>query len=125
MVSRSNRLASEANIWLALTRADGRPHLTPIWFVWVDEKVWVCTQRNAVKARIVAARPAVSFALEDGNAPVTGEGTARLVDISSAPEHVNATFRQKYDWDISDDHANVLIEVTVSKFVHPGSNKVE
>ena len=32
------RLETEAIIWLATVRSDGRPHLTPIWFVWQEVK---------------------------------------------------------------------------------------
>ena len=69
---RSKRLASEANLWLATVRRSGEPHLTPVWFIWVDERLWVCTTAKAVKVRNITANGAVSFALEDGNAPVTG-----------------------------------------------------
>ena len=47
-----DRLATDPNIWLATTRADGQPHLTPIWFVWLHERVWICTSGRSVKARV-------------------------------------------------------------------------
>ncbi len=37
------RVHTDKNIWLATVRPDGRPHLTPIWFVFHDAKFWVCT----------------------------------------------------------------------------------
>lgn len=49
MATRAERLTGDANVWIALTRADGRPHLTPIWFVWVEEAIWLCTTRDAVE----------------------------------------------------------------------------
>ncbi len=115
---------TEPNIWLAAVRSDGRPHLTPIWFVWVDEKIWLCTQHSAVKARIVAVRPRVSFALEDGNAPVTGEGIASLVAVRDTPSAVVNAFRTKYDWDLGDSDDNAVIEITVTKWMFPGSEVV-
>jgi F420H(2)-dependent biliverdin reductase len=124
MTTRTKRLMTEPNIWLAAVRADGRPHLTPIWFVWVDEKIWLCTQRSAVKARILSVRPLVSFALEDGNAPVTGEGVAALVSVGDAPPAVSAAFRTKYDWNLGDSDDNVIIEITVSKWLFPGADVV-
>ena len=45
------RLESEANIWLATVRADGRPHLTPVWFAWHNEKLYACIEAGSVKAR--------------------------------------------------------------------------
>lgn len=123
MATRNERLSTEPNIWLALVRADGRPHLTPIWFVWVDDHLWMCTQRAAVKARILRARPLVSFALEDGNAPITGEGLGDLVSLASTPEQVRAAFMTKFDWDIGDDD-NVVIKVTVTRWLSPSSEVI-
>ena len=125
MATRAERLRSDANVWIALTRADGRPHLTPIWFVWVEEAIWLCTTRDSVKARIVAARPAVSFALEDGNHPVTGEGQARLVELGDAPSAVRAAFLEKYEWDTSTEPDYVLICVSVRRWLSPSTNAIE
>jgi F420H(2)-dependent biliverdin reductase len=124
MATRTERLMTASNLWLAAVRGDGRPHLTPIWFVWVDDRIWLCTQRDAVKARIVVARPKVSFALEDGNAPVTGEGIASLIDATSVTSQVRAAFRNKYDWDLSDSTDNVVIEISVTRWLFPGSDSV-
>ena len=123
MTTKPDRLETEANLWFAATRSDGRPHLTPIWFVWVNEKIWLCTQKQAVKARIVASRPSVSFALEDGNRPVTAEGTARLIEIQAAPLEVHARFQTKYTWDVNDDNENVFIEISINKWLEPSNTE--
>jgi len=33
------RLQSDANLWLATVRPDGRPHLAPVWFVFHAERM--------------------------------------------------------------------------------------
>ena len=96
------RLQSEANIWLATVRSDGRPHLVPIWFVWLKARIYICTEANSVKARNVLTNPNVAMALEDGGQPVVIEGRARTIDRAS-PEVV-AAFQHKYDWNISTDN---------------------
>jgi F420H(2)-dependent biliverdin reductase len=108
--------------WFAAVRPDGRPHLTPIWFVWVDDRIWVCTQNNTVKVRNVQANPNVSIALEDGNAPITGEGMAVVRLRTDAPSAVRDAFIQKYRWDIDSDTAgySVVIEITIAKWLNPG-----
>ncbi len=125
MATKAERLTGDANVWIALTRADGRPHLTPIWFVWVEDAIWLCTTRNSVKARIVDARPAVSFALEDGSRPVTGEGRGRLVELRDAPRTVHAAFLAKYDWDTSNEPEYVLIRIEVTRWLSPSMDPVE
>jgi F420H(2)-dependent biliverdin reductase len=125
VTTRADRLTNDANLWFACTRADGRPHLTPIWFVWVDERIWICTGRTAVKARIVAARPNVSIALEDGNAPVTAEGHAHVVEIATAPDAVAVRFMTKFDWDVRNDDDCVLIEIRITRWLQPSVDVVE
>jgi F420H(2)-dependent biliverdin reductase len=128
VATRTERLQTDQNLWFAAVRADGRPHLTPIWFVWFDDRAWLCTGRNAVKARIVAARPLVSFALEDGDSPVTAEGVAALVDPADAPAGVVELFRTKYSWDISGPDSDmgdlVLIAVSVTRWLSPSYESV-
>ena len=111
------RLESEANIWLATVRADGRPHLTPVWFAWHNEKVYACIEAGSVKAGNIRQNPRVSLALENGSQPVIGEGIAALVS-PPWPEPVVAIFQAKYDWDITTDgQYDTLVEITPVKWL--------
>lgn len=110
------RLAQASNIWLATVRQNHTPHLVPIWFVWVNDKVYVCTGRRSVKARNIAANARVVFALEDGNDPVVVEADAKILE--SAPEAVAAQFETKYEWRIRDDSSyDAVIEITPRRVV--------
>src|SRR5512147_2210083 len=98
-----HRLTTESNIWLATVRSNGTPHLAPIWFVWVEGKVYVCTAADSVKARNLLANPSVSLALESGNAPVVLEGHACFTPTESVSPAVIEAFQHKYDWNIQTD----------------------
>jgi hypothetical protein len=112
-----SRLESEANIWLATVRPDGRPHLTPVWFAWHNGKVYACIEAGSVKARNISQNPRVSLALENGSQPVIGEGVAVLLS-PPWPEAVAAIFKAKYDWDITaDGQYDTLVEVTPAKWL--------
>ena len=78
------RLLTERNIWLATTRPSGRPHLIPIWFVWVDERFYICTGGNSVKARNLNATLQATVALEDGNRPLIAECRVELLSQAVA-----------------------------------------
>lgn len=126
----NDRLAAERNIWLATTRPDGRPQLTPVWFVYADERFWVGTGLQSVKTRNVLANPAVSVALEDGNQPVVAEGRAVVHEDLRPPAIVDA-FAAKYGWDITipedeDVGTVVLLEIEIVKwlFASPESSGV-
>jgi nitroimidazol reductase NimA-like FMN-containing flavoprotein (pyridoxamine 5'-phosphate oxidase superfamily) len=111
-----SRLTTERNIWLATVRPGGKPHLVPIWFVWHDGAVHICTQGDSVKVKNLRANPWVSFALEDGDKPVLGEGDATFVEAFS-PE-VLALFKQKYNWDIpTDADYSAMISITPAKWL--------
>ena len=121
MSTSDERLHTESNIWLATVRANGKPHLTPIWFVYVEQAVWVCTCLSAVKSQNMQHDHRVSFALQDGNAPVTGEGKATL--MTQTPANVHVEFQRKYDWDINrDDDHQALFCITIDKWLSPGND---
>ena len=111
------RLQTERNIWLATNRADGRPHLVPVWFVWHDGRFYIGMQANSVKARNLARNPKVSLALEDGVHVVTCEGTAVSVP-PPVPKAVNQVFQAKYDWNFAtDDKYTLLVQITPDKWL--------
>ena len=104
------RLQTEQNLWLATVRPNGAPHLVPIWFVWVAEKIYLCTGADSVKVRNLVQNPHVSIALEDGTQPIVIEGLAQ--PIGRPPTTVVDEFQRKYDWDItSDDTYTQVIEI--------------
>jgi len=96
------RLDVDRNIWLATVRPDGRPHLTPIWFVWDGAAFYVCTQQNTVKARNLAHNAHAALSLEDGSSVVICEGQAEVFP-APWPAPICARFQTKYDWDIRVD----------------------
>ncbi len=110
------RLETAATIWLATVRPNGSPHLVPIWFVWLDQKAFICTGRNSVKARNIAANPHVAFSLEDGSNPLVIQGQAKFLDI--IPPTVAEAFQKKYDWTIiGNETYNALIEITPTRVI--------
>lgn len=95
-----DRLHEARNIWLATTRPDGRPHLAPVWFVYVDDRIWIGTGADAVRVANLRSNPAASVSLEDGNAPLVAEGTVRIRE-HDRPVKVAEAFHAKYDWDVT------------------------
>ena len=114
--STHQRLRDERNIWLATVRPNSVPHLIPIWFVWHDEKIYICTGADSVKIRNLKENPRVALALEDGSTPIMLEGMARLLARETAPAEVVALFQSKYNWNVlTDDEYTIVIEVTPTK----------
>ena len=51
------RLRASANYWLATTWPDGRPHVMPVWGVWLDGALWWSSGLRSRKARNLARDP--------------------------------------------------------------------
>lgn len=118
------RLADDHNLWLGTVRSDGRPHLVPVWFVFVDGSFWVGTGARSVKVANVRRTGSATVALEDGDAPVVAECGARVV-ARPFPEDVMAAFAAKYTWDlgveIDDDVGEVaLLELAPRRWLFGG-----
>jgi F420H(2)-dependent biliverdin reductase len=111
------KLREAKNIWFASVRPDGRPHLTPVWFVLVREKLFISIDPNSVKNRNLASNAYVALALEEGIHPVICEGRAEVLG-TDIPVEVLARFQEKYEWDVpADAQYNQVIEVTPVKWM--------
>jgi hypothetical protein len=111
------KLVHAGNIWFASVRSDGRPHLTPVWFVYNGHHLYVSIDPNSIKSSNLASNPQVSLALEDGSHPLICEGQAAFIPQPYSPEIV-ALFQKKYDWDIrADGQYSQLVEITPRKWL--------
>lgn len=66
---------------LATVRADGRPHVAPVWFVLDEDDIVFNTAENTVKARNLVRDPRVALTVDDQAPPygfVILEGTAHM-----------------------------------------------
>ncbi|MCB1261981.1 MAG: PPOX class F420-dependent oxidoreductase, partial [Acidimicrobiales bacterium] len=75
---------------LATTRADGSPHVAPVWFLLDGDDVVCTTWHESVKAKSLRRDPRVALTVDDPTPPyafVIVEGTAT---ISEDPEELVA-----------------------------------
>ena len=85
--------------WLATTRPDGRPHVMPVWGVWLDETFYFSTGPTTVNGRNLVANHAIAVHLESGEDAVILEGRAEQVNEPSLLRRINEVYGPKYDWD--------------------------
>jgi len=69
--------------WLATTYPDGRPHLAPLWGVWVEGVYYFDGGSSTRWARNIAANPAAAMHLEHGQAVVIVDGRADYVQLEA------------------------------------------
>ena len=112
------RLGRQSEIWLATVRYDGRPHLSPLWFIWLEEKIYVCTGAGTQKFANLRGNQSVALALPDPLNVIVIEGEAHVApraDIDKLADY----FFNKYEWDFRyDDSAKwQLIQITPMKIL--------
>ncbi len=76
------RLEKAVVYWIVTATPSGRPHVTPVWGVWLDESLFFDGAPETRRVRNMTANPAVAVHLEsggDGKDIVILEGEAREI----------------------------------------------
>ena len=92
------RAAGPRGVLLAgRVRPDGRPHATPLWGAWVDQRLYLDGPPTTVWARNFSANPAVTVHLESGAEVVVLEGIADDVTTDAdLGARIVASWMRKY-----------------------------
>ncbi|GAA2336844.1 PPOX class F420-dependent oxidoreductase [Streptomyces cuspidosporus] len=84
---------------LATVRADGRPHIAPIWFLLDGDDLVFNTGEDTVKGRNMARDGRISLCVDDDRPPfsfVTVEGRAELSDRLEDVRHWATRIAARY-----------------------------
>jgi len=76
-----------------------RPHVMPVWGVWVDDAFCFSTGRKSRKGQNLAANPACTITNDHGEEAVIVEGLATEVQDALILERVAAAYTRKYKMD--------------------------
>ncbi len=116
------RLQQEKIVWVATVRPNGAPHLTPVWFVWTGDHLFICISPNSRKARNLARNPQVAVSLEDGRNVVIMEGIATQA-TEDERTRIAPLFQDKYGWNILQDTTyTLLLKLIPTKFLTWGND---
>ena len=96
------RLERARNYWIATTRPDGRPHLMPVWGVWVSGALYFGTDRGSRKARNVLHNPAMCVHVDIEDDAVILEGDACEVTDHPTLDAVDRAYLKKYRMKLTD-----------------------
>ncbi len=84
---------------LAVTRKDGRPHVTPVWFVLDGDDIMLTTYGPGIKGRVLRRDPRVSLCVDDQEPPysfVVIEGEATISEDQELLRHWAAVIGGRY-----------------------------
>jgi nitroimidazol reductase NimA-like FMN-containing flavoprotein (pyridoxamine 5'-phosphate oxidase superfamily) len=88
--------------WLSTIHAGlptSRPHVMPVWGVWLDDAFYFSTGRKSRKSQNLAANPACTIANDDGKEAVIVDGQATQVEDAAELERIAAAYKKKYKMD--------------------------
>ncbi|MSQ13998.1 MAG: pyridoxamine 5'-phosphate oxidase [Dehalococcoidia bacterium] len=104
-----DRLTNARNYWGATTRPDGRPHVMPVWGLWLDETFCFSTDVQSRKGRNLAAHANAVAHLESGDDVVIVEGSVEVVTGPAALGRFADAYDAKYHFrpDVSSPAARV------------------
>ena len=103
------QLEAARNYWVTTIGADSRPHVRPVWGVWLDDTVQFST--GARHAANIARDPRVTVNLESGDECVIIEGSAEALTGEDERRAFIDVYAEKYEWPMTLDFVDVLYVV--------------
>jgi general stress protein 26 len=98
----TRRILEDAEVsWISTVRDDGRPHVTPLVTVWLDDALYFTSGPDEQKVRNLDDNPAVVITTGtctwDAGTDVTVEGSARRVIDGDLLERLAFAWRTRWD----------------------------
>ncbi len=90
-------LSAAGKVWLATSRANGRPHVQPVLAVWLDSALYVSVRPGTVKGRNMDRDGRCVITASTDKLDLVVEGAARRADVDRMPD-VAAAFVAAYQW---------------------------
>ena len=95
------QLVKAKNYWVGTTRPDGRPHVMPVWGLWLEGVFYFSSDGTSRKARNIAASGRAVVHLESGDEAVIVEGEAQRMMDRALFAKVDAAYAKKYGMGLS------------------------
>lgn len=105
----AERMAKSHNYWVATTRPDGRPHVMPVWGVWLDDGFYFSTGAGTRKAQNLAANPRCVVCSECADEAIIVEGVVEEVTAQSLPPQFKDAYVEKYKWDVDPSEGGIYV----------------
>lgn len=109
------RLVRSRDYWVATAWPDGRPHVMPVWGVWMADRLWFSSSLGSRKARNLLADPRCAVTTDDPKQPVVLDGVAELLtaheDLLAFIDATNGKYGTGYGVDFLDPAVNATFAV--------------
>lgn len=102
----TGQLASARSYWVTTVGSSGRPHVRPVWGVWLDDTVQFST--GARHGENIARDPRVTVNLDSGDDCVIVEGRGESTTDERVRREFVEAYGPKYDWTMTLDFVDVV-----------------
>jgi general stress protein 26 len=92
------RLGRARNYWLTTIRPNGRPHVMPVWGIWLNNTFYFSSGRHSRKARNLATNPHCVICPEDADEAVIVEGVAAELTDTAEITQFATVYAAKYQF---------------------------
>ncbi len=99
----------------ASTKPDGRPHVTPMGYLYLEGRFYSCTYPDRAKIRNIKSNPYATLLVDSEEKPemvVIVEGKARILQGTEEAQKIVSAFRSTLGWSL-----DTVIEVTPEKII--------
>ena len=105
----AERLTTARNYFVATARPDGRPHVMPVWGVWLDGNFYFSTGARSRKVRNLEANRRCVVCPERADKAVILEGLSQEVTDPSTLGRFKEAYKVKYDWEIDTSQGGIYL----------------
>lgn len=115
----ASRLSASRGYWMTSVRPDGRPHVMPVWGVFIDDGVWFSSGPRSRKVANLRRNPAVALATDDAVSPVIAEGEASEATDLGLIERFARAMDTKYhtEYGVEFYNANATFSVRLARVI--------
>ncbi len=74
---------------IATVKPDNSPHVTPVWYLWEENQLWMTIPEGSVKARNIRRNNKVAVTIDTEKPPIKAvivEGTAKIEELTKETE---------------------------------------
>lgn len=87
--------------WLTTINPKGKPHVRPIFCVWLEDSIYFTSSPDAQKGKNIEVNSHCSICAAGKTLDVIIEGEVQRVTDQAALEKVRQLYKDKYDWPIT------------------------
>jgi nitroimidazol reductase NimA-like FMN-containing flavoprotein (pyridoxamine 5'-phosphate oxidase superfamily) len=100
----TERLVEAHTYFVATTRPDGRPHVMPVWGIWLEGAFYFSTGRNSRKARNLSDNPRCVVSIELNGESIILEGVAEEIVEKAVLHQCCDAYNVKYHWEMESNN---------------------